>query len=102
MITGSEGQINETTYTCPLPPSYNVIYAWTGTTTTDACVAKDSNIQTTLYILSTDTLSNNTVIYVDNLGTNVTTPMYMLINTTLYHVNSVGTIYDNTPNYHCV
>ena len=103
MITGSEGQINETTYTCPPPITYTAIYPYTGLTTTDVCTAKDDDITSTLYIVSTDSLIVGTIIYLDNLNTNNhVSPMYMILNQTLYHINSSGAIYDVTANYHCL
>lgn len=96
--------------TCPLPPTYEAINLYTGATQSDVndlASNGDPLTLTTIYIISGDTFTNGTIIYLDNLNNNnhVTIPVYMLTscNGTLFHVNSLGAI-DNliSTNYQCV
>jgi hypothetical protein len=101
----NEGNIVEQEI-CPPPVTYSSFNSYTGATPTDACDAQSALDSTTLYRVSTDTLVVGTEIYLDNQGTTVDIPMYMIIgtgvNSTLYQINSLGVIVQVTSNYHCV
>jgi hypothetical protein len=101
----NEGNIVEH-QTCPPPVTYTSFECYTGATTTDACNAQSDFVPSTLYYISDEPLVLGSVVYLDNQGNAVHTPIYMLIgngaNSTLYRINSLGVVTQITSNYHCV
>jgi hypothetical protein len=99
-----EGNIIQITE-CPPPVSYSSFQGFTGATVSDACDAKFAENSTTLFRVSTDILENNTVVYVDNQGTPVSTSMVMLVGgggtSAKYIVNSSGVITNTVLTYNC-